>query len=48
MLPGGGGPNFNFSPEFLFLLVRSPFKNLKPFNNPFEQRYPQEEEKKNT
>ena len=36
------GPNFIFLPEFLFILVRSPCKNLKPYDNPFwgfEQRY---------
>ena len=32
---GGGGPNFIFLPEFLFILVRSPCKNLKPYDNPF-------------
>jgi hypothetical protein len=32
--PGGGGPNFIFLPEFLFILVRSPCKHLKSYNNP--------------
>jgi hypothetical protein len=33
--PGGGGLNFICLPEFLFIIVRSPCKNLKPYNNPF-------------
>jgi hypothetical protein len=32
--PGGGGPNFIFLPEFLFILVRSPCKNLNSYDNP--------------
>ena len=31
----GGGLNIFFLPEFLFILVRSPCKNLKPYDNPF-------------
>ena len=31
----GWGSEFIFSPEFLFLLVRSACKNLKPYINPF-------------
>jgi hypothetical protein len=33
--PGGGGPNFIILTEFLFILVRSPCKNLKSYDNPF-------------
>jgi hypothetical protein len=33
--PGSWGPNFIFLPEFLFILVRSPGKSLKPYDNPF-------------
>jgi hypothetical protein len=32
--PGGGGPNLIFLPEFLFILVRSPCKNLNSYDNP--------------
>ena len=32
--PWGAGPNFIFLPNFLFILVRSPFKNLNSYDNP--------------
>ena len=38
-----------FLPEFLFILLRSPCKNLKPYDNPFwglEQRYQEQENKR--
>jgi hypothetical protein len=34
--PGGQGVGVQiFLPRILFLLVRSPYKNLKPYDNPF-------------
>jgi hypothetical protein len=35
MGPECGGPIFIFLPECLFILVRSPCKNLKTCENPF-------------
>ena len=32
---GASGIYFIFLPEFLFIIVRSPFKNLNSFDNPF-------------
>jgi hypothetical protein len=43
----GWGSEFYFLPEFLFIIVRRPCKNLKPYDNPFwgfEQRYQEQQE----
>jgi hypothetical protein len=46
---GGGGQNFIFSPKFSLLLLRSPCKNLKPYDNSFwgfEERWKKKKERR--